>query len=140
MCYELLDVAECDQITNTAALVFDAKDALGPYIGRDLQDIDSAVVLQKFLNLLAKHRVYLPRDWLIVLRSVITLDGLSKTLDIRLDIFAVLKGIGKDISPKFFNKENIIEESYWLSRNLFSAIRFIPRHHKWYLKEFSNRN
>lgn len=140
MCYELLDVAESDQTPDTAALVFDAKEALSPYIGLDLQDIDSALVMQKILNLLARHRVYLPRDWLIVLRSTITLDGLGKSLEIKLDIFAILEEIAKDISSKFFNKEHILEESYWLSRNVFSAIRVIPRHLKWYLKEFSNRN
>ena len=38
------------------------------------------------------------------------------------------------------SKDVLIEDSIWAGRDLLSSIRVIPRHLKWFLKEFAKNN
>lgn len=137
--YEFLDVAEYDEIPDVDTLVKDLRDSLSPFVGLTVQQTDFTIVLRTLAETLRTHRIYLPRDWFIVFRALITLDGVGKSLDMDLDLFGLFNKDISGIVKSNFKKEELLEEAMWSGRDILSASRTVPRHLKWFLKEWSKK-
>lgn len=137
---EFLDVADYEKIPNHDVLVRDIRDALAPYIGLSVQETDATALTHALVSTLGKHEVYLPREWFIIFRALMTLDGVGKSLDIDLNIFEIIEGEIQGIMTELFSKEALMEDAAWVGRDVLNSLRIIPRHLKWILKEFSKRN
>ncbi len=135
--YEFLDVAEYDTIPDIDHLVHDVRVALNPYVGLTAQQTDFSEVLKITLTTLRKHEIYLPRDWYTIFRSFITLDGLGRALGFDFDVFSMLEEDIYQVMQESFNKEELIEEGLWTARDFLTFSRALPRHIKWYLKDWS---
>lgn len=137
--FEFLDVADYEGIPDHEALVRDLRDALTPFIGMSVQEIDATALTHSLVTTLSKHQIYLPREWFVIFRAIMTLDGVGKSLNIDLNIFEIIESEIQEIMAELMTKESILEDAAWLGRDALSSIRIIPRHLKWMLKEFSKR-
>ncbi len=135
--YEFLDVADYEDIPDTEELVSDIRDAIYPYIGLSVQKINMSLLFSAITRTLGRHKIYIPREWFIVFRALVTLDGVGKSLEIDFDLFAILEEDIKPLLAESFNKEYLIEEASWLSKDYLSLLRILPRQLKWFLREFS---
>lgn len=135
--YEFLDVAEYENPPDMDIIVGDIRSALSPYVGLTIQQTNYSEVFQSILQTLKKHQIYLPREWFIVFRALMTLDGVGRSIDYDLDVFALLqKDIGALVKQSI-SKEELMEEGFWAGRDLINMLRLIPRHTKWFLRSFS---
>lgn len=137
--YEFLDVAEYDNIPDVEALIRDVREALTPFVGLSVKQTNFSDLLMVVLNTLKKHQIYLPREWYIVFRALITLDGVGKSLGIDLNIFGILESNIDEIIQSTLNKDELMDEAAWVARDITSSMRVIPRHVKWFLKDFSRK-
>jgi ubiquinone biosynthesis protein len=137
--YEFLDVAEYENIPDVDALVRDVREALSPFIGLSVKQTNFSDLLSVVLSTLKKHQIYLPREWYIVFRALITLDGVGKQLGIDLNIFGILEDDIEAIIESTFNKDELMEEAAWAAKDLTSTLRILPRHLKWFLKDFARK-
>lgn len=137
--YEFLDVAEYDVIPDHEELARDIKDALLPYIGLTVQQTDVTALTHSIVATLGKHQIFLPREWFIIFRTLMTLDGIGKSLKIDLDVMNIIESEITSIMSELVSKDALIEDAAWLGRDLMSSLRILPRHMKWMLKEFSKR-
>ena len=85
--YEFLDVADYDVIPNHEVLIRDIQDALTPFVGMSVQQMDATMLVHSIVTTLSKHQMYLPREWFVIFRSLMTLDGVGKSIGIDLNIF-----------------------------------------------------
>lgn len=132
---ELLDIADYDDLPDVNVLIQDVKDELVPYLGLSQRDIDTKLLFRAVMSALMRHRIYLPREWILVLRGITTLDGVGKSLECDVDIFGVAaKNLG-GIVKEFLSKERLINEAFFLSRGFVSLLRMAPRHLKSFSKE-----
>ena len=137
--FEFLDVAEYEIIPNHEVLIRDVQDALAPHVGLSVQDLDATQLVRAIVTTLSKHQIYLPRDWFIILRALMTLDGVGKSVNINLNIFEVVDEEIYDIMEELVNKDAIVEDAIWLGRDVLNSVRVIPRHIRWVLKEFARK-
>jgi ubiquinone biosynthesis protein len=137
--YEFLDVADYEVIPDHEVLVRDIQDALTPYIGLSVQQTDVTMLVHSIVTTLSKHQMYLPREWFIIFRALMTLDGLGKSINIDLNIFEVIDSEIHGIMSELVSKESMLEDAMWISRDVLSSVRIIPRHIKWVLREFAKR-
>ena len=135
--YEFLDVAEYSAIPDVDKIIGDIKQELRPYIGLTAKEINSTQLLHKVIRTITKHDMFVPRDWVIVFRSLITLDGVSKSLRLDCDFFGILESNIKEIIASSFNKDEVIEDSLWAMKDILSTARLVPRHLKWFIKEWT---
>lgn len=137
--YEFLDVADYGNIPDVDALIQDVKSGLGPYVGLTAQQTDFSLVLQIVLKTLREHDLYLPRDWFVVFRALMTLDGTGRSLGIDVDVYSFLaKDIG-EILESSLSKEDLMEEALWTGRDFLTSMRILPRHLKWFFREWGKR-
>lgn len=135
--YEFLDVADYEEVPDIDHLIQDVRDALSPYVGLTVQQTNFSLVLLAVVRTLKKHQLYLPREWYIVFRSLITLDGVGKSVEIDLDIFAIFEKDIHEIIKSAINKDDLLEEGLWTARDIVTSSRTFPRHLKWFLKTWS---
>lgn len=135
--YEFLDVADYDEVPDIDHLIQDVRDALSPFVGLTVQQTNFSLVLLSVVRTLKKHQLYLPREWYIVFRSLITLDGVGKSVQIDLDIFAIFEKDIQEIIKNAINKDDLLEEGLWTARDIVTSSRTFPRHLKWFLKTWS---
>jgi ubiquinone biosynthesis protein len=138
--YEFLDVADYDVIPDQDRLMRDIQDSLTPFVGLSAQDMDVTLLINSIVTTLSTHQIYLPREWFIIFRALMVLDGVGKSLKIDINIFEVIDGEIGEIIEELVSKEAILEEAAWLGRDTLNSFRVIPRHLRWFLKEFSKRN
>ncbi len=137
--YEFLEVAEYDQIPDVDRLISDVRDALSPYIGLTVQQTDFSLVLKSTISTLKHHEIFLPREWFIVFRSLMTLDGVGRSLGQDYDLYAMMEEDLNDLIQASFNKDEILEEGLWAAKDFMGVARIIPRHLKWFLKDFTQK-
>ena len=136
---EFLDVADYEEVPQHEVLVRDIRDSLTPFIGMSVQEMDATALTHALVSTLGKHHIYLPREWFVIFRALMTLDGVGKSLNIDLNIFDVIEGEIKPIMGELISKEALLEDTAWLGRDLISSLRIVPRHLKWMLKEFTRK-
>lgn len=137
--YEFLDVADYDVIPDHEVLQRDIRDALAPYLGLSVQQIDITSMTHSIVLTLSKHQIYLPREWFIIFRALMTLDGVGKSINIDLNIFEILDEQIKDVMKDLVSKESLMEDALWIGRDAVNSARIIPRHLRWLLKEFARK-
>lgn len=137
--YEFLDVAEYDTIPDTEELIRDVRDGLSPYVGLSVKQTNFSDLLMVVINTLKKHQIYLPREWYIVFRALITIDGVGKSLGVDLNIFGILEDDIDDIVQSTFNKDELIDEGMWAARDITTSLRVLPRHIRWFLRDFARK-
>lgn len=138
--YEFLEVAEYENIPDQEELIRDIKDAISPYIGLSVKETNMSELVRNLIRTLGKHELYLPREWFIIFRALMTLDGVGKGIGIDLNIFNVLEKDLPGMVTELLSKKNAQEELMWVAKDVVSGMRIIPKHLKWFLKEASKNN
>lgn len=134
---EFLDVAQYDGIPNVEKLVTDMKSTLSPFVGLTIKQTDFTVVLKLIMRTLREHEIFLPSEWYIVFRALITLDGVGKSLGLDFDIFSFLEEDIGELLQGNFKKDFFMEEAFWLGKDVLGAARIVPRHLRWFIKEWA---
>ncbi len=136
--YEFLDVAEYENMPNINTLILDVRSALAPHVGLTVKQINFSHLNLIILKTLSKHKVFLPRDWYVVFRAFIALDGVGRSLGLDFDIFGIFEKNIQEIINNNFNKDQVGEELVWIARDILPIMRALPRHLKWFLKDWLN--
>ncbi len=138
--YEFLEVAEYENIPDHEELIRDIKDAISPYVGLSVKETNMSELVRNLIKTLSKHELYLPREWFIIFRALITLDGVGKSIGLDLNIFQILEKDLDKLVGEMLSKKNAQEELMWIGKDLLSSLRIVPKHLKWFLKETSKNN
>ena len=138
--YEFLEVAEYDNVPNHEELIRDIKDAISPYIGLSVQETNFTELVRNLIRTLSKHEMYLPREWFIIFRALMTLDGVGKSIGMDLNIFKVLEKDLPGLVSELLSQKNAKEELMWVAKDVITSMRILPKHLKWFLKEISQNN
>ncbi|MFZ4713080.1 MAG: ABC1 kinase family protein [Bacteriovoracaceae bacterium] len=138
--YEFLDVAEYEQIPDIDGLVRDIKDSLVPYVGLSVKDTNFSALLKALVGTLSRHQIYLPREWFIIFRGLIAIDGVGKAINIDLNIYEILNKDIEGLVKNMLSKEAATEEAIWAGRDVINSLRMFPRHMRWFMREWSKRN
>ena len=68
-----------------------------------------------------------------------TLDSVGKGLGLDMDIFSMMEKNIDELISRGISKEEVLEEIAWSGKDIVNNFRIIPRHSKWFLKEWSKR-
>lgn len=137
--YEFLDVADFNKVPDIDEVVSDFRDSLAPFLGLSISQMNISKIFKVIVSSLVKHKLYLPREWYIIFRALITMDGVARKIGIDINLLEILNDIVKDVAKNSFSKEELIEELIWTGKDIVSNAKLIPRHIKWYVKEWAKK-
>lgn len=137
--YEFLEVADYDAVPDHEELIRDIRENLSPFVGLSVQETNVSDLVRAIIQTLSKHRLYLPREWFIIFRALMTLDGVGKSVGLDLNIFKILEKDIPKLLGEVLTKENAQEEAMWIGKDLLTSLRIVPKHMKWFLREHAKR-
>ncbi len=138
--YEFLEVSDYETVPDHEEMIRDIKDAISPYLGLSVKETNMAELVRNLIRTLSKHKMYLPREWFIIFRALITLDGVGKSIGLDLNIFKVLEKDLPSLVNELLSKQNAQEEMMWAAKDVVNSLRIVPKHLRWFLKESSKNN
>ena len=138
--YEFLDIAQYEKNPDVDLLISDMRKALNPFVGLTVKQINFSQLLHRITKSLYSHQIFLPREWFIVFRALITLDGVGRSIDIDFDIFGKMEHNIKSILKNIISKDILLEESTWAGRDALALARIMPRHLKWFVRSWAKNN
>ena len=138
--YEFLDIAQFERNPDVDGLINDVRKAINPFVGLTVKQINFSLLLQRVIQALYGHQIFLPREWFIVFRALITLDGVGRSIDMDFDIFGKMEHNIKEILNNIISKDILLEESTWAGRDVLAFARIMPRHLKWFIRSWAKNN
>jgi ubiquinone biosynthesis protein len=81
----------------------DIDDILDRYLGRRLDEIRTATLLRDLLDLAVRHRIRVPKEYAVLAKAAITIEGITRKLNPRLDILEVGLPYAKELLLARFN-------------------------------------
>jgi ubiquinone biosynthesis protein len=114
--YEFLEVADYDSIPDHDELIRDFHESLSPFIGLSLKETNVTELVRAIISTLSKHRIYLPREWFIIFRGLMTMDGVGRSVNLDLNIFKILENDIPALLSQTLNPESVQEEALWIGK------------------------
>jgi len=138
--YELIEVSDYEQMPNAKSFSRDLERALGPYLGLNASQINSPLLFKELVKVLSFHKLFLPREWTLIFRALMTLDGVGRSLGVDINTMSVLDKHTKDVAKNLVTKEKLMEQGMWLAKDIMHSTKMLPKHLSWFLTEFSKNN
>src|SRR5574341_1159564 len=92
-----------DQHSPIAEFKGDIRGILERYLGLKLEEIRTATLLRDLLDLAVRHRIRVPKEYAVLAKASITIEGIIRKLYPRLDILEVGLPYAKELLLARFN-------------------------------------
>lgn len=124
--HALLKLTVSDQESNRQSLERDMADLINSYAYRPLKEIDLEKFLQQMLDMTAKHRLTIPADLFLMIKSLSTVEGLGLSLDPEFDAIAQAEPFIRRIYLNRLHPKRIAHDLYESGKDLLSLARDVP--------------
>ncbi len=122
----LYDLNAVESDTNQKALVRDLRRLLDKYHGLPLKRMNLLTIFTEIANVIRQHKVTLPNELVMVLKTLITIGGVSLRLDPELDLVAELSPKIRKLVAGRFSPKKIVRTTGVTLWHLFSILRSAP--------------
>lgn len=123
----LLEIGVANKKTNLAEFELDIDDIVTRYYGKTLEQIDMAQLINEMFMLLAKHRITIPSKYTLLLKSIITIEGVGRELDPDFDVVEVAKPFVKKIIKQRYNPIKILKDANKFLIELGKGVSLFPK-------------
>ena len=109
------------------AFRIDLKDMSEPFYGRSLKTISAKDVYDQVMQLVLKHQIRLPRNYLLLLKTFIQTEALGKILDSDASLLEVTRPYAKDLLKRGYNSQKILKNIGRDTRLFSGYLRLMPK-------------
>ncbi|HVI74543.1 MAG TPA: lipopolysaccharide core heptose(II) kinase RfaY [Anaeromyxobacteraceae bacterium] len=96
-------IGVAEEHTPITAFRADIQAIFDRYLGLKLEDIHTSTLLRDLLDLAVKHRIRVPKEWALLSKASVTLEGIIRGLYPRLDILEMGLPYAKELLLSRFN-------------------------------------
>lgn len=130
---------------NTGAVDFaqlqkDLMDTISPYVGMALGEVNAGKILLRSTSTAVRHNLIVPRELMLLFKSIAMIDGLGKKLDPTFDILQLGNRLAKQLLTSRYSRERIVRDLIFLGRDLQSTAEIVPRLLRRFLRVWSQNN
>jgi ubiquinone biosynthesis protein len=122
----LIDAAEPMEDVDVDALATSLLDTLDPYYGASLRHIDLGGLIRSCSRLLVRYRLKLPTGYTLMLKSLVTVEGLGKKLDPDFDLTALARPFVEQLVVDRWKPKRLAHDLELLALDMTSFIRRTP--------------
>ncbi|MGD8959202.1 MAG: AarF/UbiB family protein [Desulfobacteraceae bacterium] len=105
----------------------DLKDISEPFYGRSLQTISVRDVYDQVMQLVSKYQIHLPRNLLLLFKTLIQTEALGKTLGSDASILTVMKPYARQLLQKGYESRKILRNMGQDLRNTGNYLKTAPK-------------
>jgi ubiquinone biosynthesis protein len=108
------------------ALRRDAAELVASYADLSLDNIDLGVLLKELIAFLRTHHMHIPPDLVLLIRSLVTIDGVGRALDPHFDIAGELQPFLRDLTLRRFHPWRLLNQSLRIAENVQRVAMLLP--------------
>jgi len=117
----LLDWSDSDEL-DSAVLIEDIAEFIDHYHGVALEHLDSSSMIADITTVLRRHRLVLPADLALMLKALLTLEGMGRSLDPEFDMAAEADPVIRRVLRRHFAPAAV---AWRLRRGLSETLRIL---------------
>ena len=136
---ELLKLGLTTEEIDKRALKRDLYKLVDDYYGATLEQIELGPVVNRVFNLAFEYKIKLPFDFILLGKSLVTVEGLVAKIDPKFDTVAATKPFMSELIKAKFHPKRLLRDLLTGSRNLFETLSGIPDELKYILDLLKNR-
>jgi ubiquinone biosynthesis protein len=121
---DLLEIRGTD--VDRLALRRDASELVASYSDLTLDSIDLAVLLRELISFIRAHRLHIPPDLVLLIRSLVTIEGVGRALDPHFDIAAELQPFLRDLTLRRYRPSRILGQAARTAEDVQRIAMMLP--------------
>jgi len=133
----VMNLGEPTQRVDRTLLQTDVRDFLDAYYGVPLEQVRIGPLLNDFIGILSNHGLHCPGDLMVLVRAIITLEGVGRQLDPQFNIAEVLAPCVERLIKDRYHPKKVVERAVADFRSLIGAAHDLPLHLVKTLKKIS---
>lgn len=106
----------------------DVFDFIETYYGVPLDQLSVAALLTDLVRIMSNHGLRLPGDMMLLIRAIVTLEGVGRQLDPRFNLAGELAPFVEHLVKKRYDPKRIAERALEDTKKLFKAAHDLPLH------------
>jgi ubiquinone biosynthesis protein len=122
----VLEIGAPTQAIDRSLLRADVQDFIETYYGVPLEQLQVGRMLNDFVSILANFGLRCPADLMLLIRAIVTLEGVGRTLDPRFNLAAELAPYIEEMVRKRYSPQRIAQRAMEDLRVLFQAAHELP--------------
>ncbi|NLZ54616.1 MAG: 2-polyprenylphenol 6-hydroxylase [Thermoanaerobacteraceae bacterium] len=123
----LLELSQSDEDLSTSDIELDVEDLIERYYAKTLKDVNMSKLLNEVLTIVAKYKIMLPSNFTLLLKSLITIEGVGIELNPDFNIFEVAKPFVKKMLMDRYAPAYIFKEALINFREFNKSLTLIPK-------------
>ena len=124
----LLEVGKPFRPIDRSQLVGDVRDFIDGFYGLPLERIDIGRLLTEFVSVLTTHGIRYPADLMLLIRAIVTLEGVGRELDPQFNLTVHLQPFVEAQMRRRYSPERLAEKLQTEAKELFGIAGALPRH------------
>lgn len=109
-----------------AALRRDVSELVASYAELTLDNIDLAQLLRELIGLIRTHRLRIPPDLVLLIRSLVTIESVGRTLDPRFDIASQLRPFIRDLAMRRYHPWRVLSQAVRTAEDVQRIAMLLP--------------
>lgn len=122
----ILDIGKRSEEQNKAKFEMDIGDLLEKYYDKTLKQIKIAAMLSEVFVLVARYKIMLPPEFTLLLKSIITVEGVGRELDDDFNVFETAKPFAQKLLHEYYGPRGVIKSSVKGIEDLTAALTLAP--------------
>jgi ubiquinone biosynthesis protein len=124
----VLQLGHPTQAIDQTLLQADVRDFMEAYYGVPLEQLKIGPMLNDFIGILSNHGLRCPGDLMVLVRAIVTLEGVGRQLDPRFNLAEVLLPFVEQLIRNRYQPKRIAERAISDLRTLLRAAHDLPLH------------
>ncbi|MFZ9596580.1 MAG: ABC1 kinase family protein [Bdellovibrionia bacterium] len=140
LCYEYAELGSPESPIDFDAFQREVRNALSPYLGLPLSDINVGKVLIEATKIATRHQIKVPGDWMLVFKAILTIEGMGRTLDPSFDLLSMGQELVKDLVKNQYSMQRLTKDMLWVAKDFLVLFKILPRQLRWMFRKFNSND
>lgn len=127
LAYEYVDVAPFREPVDVDVFAKDLQDLLAPHFGLNLRSVNLGRLLMASTAVAARHRLVLPSDLMLFFKSIVTVEGMGRTIQPEFDLLPHAIEFASELAGQAFKFDRLKSDALAFSRDAAVLTKTLPR-------------
>jgi ubiquinone biosynthesis protein len=112
--------------TNVRRFREDVIDFFEPYYGRTLRNLPVGLIFNRTIQLMAKHHIQTPLEWILLGKTIVFIDGIGRQLDMDFNLLEQARPFAADLIKRRVSPRRLAKEATKSISDLFDLLKILP--------------
>jgi len=108
-------------------LKIEIKNFIDKYYGVPLKQLEISVIMEEILEIMIHHQIKIPSDLTLLVKSLVTIEGIGRELDPDFDMVAHTKPFAKQLISERYSLSNLWNRSSELFKEFLNFLEVFPK-------------